>query len=80
MTIEQEIAYKARSVLRNEDAIGVYSTGERCAVALLLGRPELGPRGYTHPLDQIERLGPEWEAAVRKLHRENCWQDVEAHG
>ena len=26
-------------------------------------------RNYKHPLDALERLDPEWERAVRDLHR-----------
>jgi hypothetical protein len=49
-------------------SIGPLSTGEACAVALLLGRLDL-LNDYKHPLDALERLGPEWEKAVRHLHR-----------
>ena len=48
-------------------SIGVLSTGEACAVALLLGRLDLLDGG-NHPLDVLDRLGPEWEKAVRDLH------------
>jgi hypothetical protein len=55
-------------------SIGVLSTGEACAVALLLGRLDLLDRDDKHPLDVLERLGPEWEKAVRDLHRSGWWQ------
>lgn len=58
----------ARSVQADPASIGVVSTGEACAVALLLGRLDL-LNGDRHPLYALERLGPEWEKAVRDLHR-----------
>jgi hypothetical protein len=48
-------------------SIGVLSIGEVCAVALLLGRLDLLDGG-NHPLNVLERLGSEWEKAVRDLH------------
>ena len=57
----------ARSVDADPANIGVLSTGEACAVALLLDRLDLLDR-YKHPLDALDRLGPEWEKAVRDLH------------
>ena len=48
-------------------SIGVLSTDEACAVALLLGRLDLLD-GDNHPLDVLDRSGPEWEKAVRDLH------------
>jgi hypothetical protein len=47
--------------------IGVLSTDEACAAALLLDRLDLLGR-YKHPLDALDRLGPEREKAVRDLH------------
>jgi hypothetical protein len=58
----------ARSVDANPASIGVLSTGEACAVALLLGCLDLLDSGDRHPLDVLDRLGPEWEKAVRDLH------------
>jgi hypothetical protein len=57
----------ARTVDVDPASIGVLSTGEACAVALLLGRLDL-LHDYKHPLDALERLEPEWEKAVRDLH------------
>jgi hypothetical protein len=57
----------ARGVDADPASIGVLSTGEACAVALLLGR--LDPRdGGNYPLDVLDRLGPEWDKEVRDLH------------
>jgi hypothetical protein len=38
-----------------------------CDYPLLLGRLDLLD-DCKHPLDALERLGPEWEKAVRDLH------------
>jgi hypothetical protein len=45
----------------------VLSTGEACAVALLLGRLDL-LNDYNRPLDALERIGHEWEKTERDLH------------
>ena len=58
----------ARSVDADPARIGVLSTGEACAVALLLGRLDLLDSDERHPLDVLDRLGPEWEKAVRDPH------------
>lgn len=58
----------ARAVEADPAGIGVLSTGEACAVALLLGRLDPLDSADKHPLDVLERLGPEWEKAVRDLH------------
>jgi hypothetical protein len=62
----------ARTGAADPASIGVMSTGEACAVALLLGRLDLLDDSK-HPLDALDRLGPEWEKAVRDLHRTG-WQ------
>lgn len=68
--LHERIANLARQVDAEPKSIGVLSTGEACAVALLLGRTDfLSARGW-HPLDALERLGPDWERAVRDLHRD----------
>jgi hypothetical protein len=58
----------ARTVEADPASIGVMSTGEACAVALLLGRLDLLD-DYPHSLDALDRIGPEWEKVVRDLHR-----------
>jgi hypothetical protein len=55
------------SIEADPASIGVPSTGEACAVALLLGRLDLLDDDNP-PLDVLDRLGPEWEKAVRDLH------------
>jgi hypothetical protein len=73
MGVDEFFRLRARLVelARNVDAdpasIGVLSAGEACAVALLLGRLDLLD-DCKRPLDALERLGPEWEKAVRDLH------------
>jgi hypothetical protein len=67
--IADRIAGLARQVQADPASIGVLSTGEACAVALLLNRLDVLDR-HKHPLDALERLGPEWEIAVRNLHRQ----------
>ena len=57
----------ARSIEADPASIGVLSTGEACAIALLLGRLDLLDGGNP-PLDVLVPLGPEWEKAVRDLH------------
>lgn len=44
------------------------STGEQIAAALLTGHPEWS--GYSHILDAIERLGPDWTNLVIDAHRQ----------
>jgi hypothetical protein len=74
MTVEQFFSLRARivdlarTVEADPTTIGPLSTGEACAVALLLGRLDL-LADRKHPLDALERLGPEWEKTVRDLHR-----------
>jgi hypothetical protein len=58
----------ARMVARDPSTIGPLSTGEQCAVALLLDRFDLFA-DRPHPLDALDRIGPEWEKMVRELHR-----------
>ena len=65
--LRAQLVELARSVDADPASIGVLSTGEACAVALLLGRLDL-LKDHRHPLDALERLGPEWEKVVRDLH------------
>jgi hypothetical protein len=68
-TLRSRIVDLARTVEADPAHIGVLSTGEACSVAFLLGRCDLLPPDWRHPLDALERLGPKWEKAVRDLHR-----------
>jgi hypothetical protein len=68
-SIERRIESMARSVLADNASIGVLSVGEQIAVALLLGRMDLLPKGFEHPLGAIERLGDAWLGSVLALHK-----------
>lgn len=46
---------RCRSVEHDPDIVGVYSTGERCMVAIILDDPKLLPPSYTF-LDAFTRL------------------------
>ncbi len=67
-TLRARLVDLVRGVEADPASLGVLSTGEACAVALLLDRLDLLD-GDSHPLDVLDRLGPEWENAVRDLHR-----------
>lgn len=58
----------ARAVQNNPDYRYKLSTGELIAAALLLGRIDYLPEGYTHPLDAVKRLGDNWLNAVLIAH------------
>lgn len=67
MSMSQTAHAIARMVDRVEQdprRIGVLSTGEQIAVALVLNRTDLLPDGYTHVLDAIDRLGWDWQCAA----------------
>lgn len=63
MSTEDTILRLTERVAVDEARIGVLSTGERLAVALVLDRHDL-LGGYTM-LQAVERLGPEWTRAAR---------------
>ena len=67
--IVEEILRKVRAVRASEERIGVYSTGEQIAVALVLNKPELFPHGGYTILEAVDRLGPDWTAAALKAQR-----------
>lgn len=50
-------------------SIGVLSTGEACAVALLANRLDLLLPPYNHPVAAFDRLGSDWQQAVLELYR-----------
>jgi len=78
-SIENALRGKARVVLADESAIGVLSTGERIAVALILDRPDLFPHGYTM-LDAFNRLESEWTEAALRVQRAGLVCEEVAHG
>jgi hypothetical protein len=53
----------------NEDAIGVLSTGERIAVALVLDRRDL-IGGHLSILEAVDRLGIDWTRAALEVQRQ----------
>jgi len=67
--VERRIAALVAQVEKDEKRIGVFSTGEQIAIALVLDRSELFPLGGYTMLEAIERLGPEWTLAAFKVQR-----------
>jgi hypothetical protein len=53
----------------NERSIGVLSTGEEIALALVLNRRDLLPDGYTHVLHAVDRLDDDWLKAAIEVAR-----------
>jgi hypothetical protein len=70
----------ARMVLAEERQIGVLSTGERIAVALILDRPNLFPNGGYTVLEAVDRLGREWTEAAFRVQRAGLQCEETAHG
>jgi hypothetical protein len=67
-----EITQRIMSVVtafREGTSINVLSTGERIAVALVVGKPELFPPEHYTILEAVNRLGPDWTAAAVKAQR-----------
>jgi hypothetical protein len=59
------------AVQANEDRFGVFSTGEKLAIALVLDRKDLLAEvhgGYSM-LEAVNRLGPEWTEAALTVQR-----------
>lgn len=67
--IAKELRAKCRAVKKDENIIGVYSTGERCAVALILNRPDLLCRGDTM-LYAADRVGQDWLPICLQVQRD----------
>ena len=71
MSTAETIMRLAETVARDENRFGVFSTGEKIAVALVLDRRDLLAEvngGYTM-LEAVERLGPEWTRAALQVQR-----------
>ena len=77
--IDHALKGKAQVVLADERAIGVLSTGERIAIAFILDRSDLFPRGYTM-LDAFNRLETEWIEAALRVQRSGLHCEETAHG
>jgi hypothetical protein len=69
LDIAGDIVRRAKIVQKNEAQIGVYSTGEAIAIALVLNRPDLLPSSYSHVLEAVDRLGEDWLRAAKIAHR-----------
>jgi len=65
----QRIADLVQQVEADERSIGVRSTGEAIAIALVLNRPDLLPSNCMSILDAVERLGPDWLKAAIEVAR-----------
>jgi hypothetical protein len=65
----------ARSCVNHKGPSGI-STGERCAVALLLNDETWLPSGYSW-IDAVDRLGEDWLAACLELNRSGWARPVE---
>jgi hypothetical protein len=69
----RRIRAMVRAVDQDNAYIGVLSTGEQCAVCLVLDRPDLAKKYLDRTLlDCAERVGPEWLAA--SLFVQNDWR------
>jgi hypothetical protein len=69
-TLVAEIARMVASVAEDEARIGVLSTGEAIAVALVLNRADLLPHGGYTWIEAVDRLGPEWFSAAQAVQRQ----------
>lgn len=67
--IAQRIASMCRMVERDPKQIGVFSTGERIAVALVLSRTEFLPAAFDELLPAIDRVGEDWLAACHRVYK-----------
>lgn len=67
---EAQIRAKVRTVLADQDAFGVLSTGERIAVALVLNRYDLLESTWGTILEAVDRLGPLWIEAALRVQRQ----------
>jgi len=72
-----DIIRMARTAEKHPDSVGVLSTGEHCAVALVTDRKEFLPRGYTTMLDAVDRLQGDWLDACIQANRAG-WRESES--
>ena len=70
--LEGHIRTMVQMVVADESFFGVFSTGERIAVALVLDRPDL-VRWWGTMLEAVDRLGPEWTRAALRVQRDG-WE------
>ena len=69
----EQIKAKVRMVVADEKLFGVLSTGEKCAVALVLNRPDL-MKWWGTALDCADRVGTEWLKACVHVQRDG-WDE-----
>jgi hypothetical protein len=74
-SMSRHIADAVRAVDRDNAHIGVLSTGEQCAVALVLDRPDLAEKVHGTLLECAVRVGPEWLAASAYVQA-NGWTEA----
>ena len=72
--IQAAIRRMVRVVEADESSIGVLSTGEKLAVALVLDRQDL-LRWYGSMLDAVNRLEGDWLRAAIAVQRDG-WNDT----
>src|SRR5437879_4715192 len=65
----EQIRAKMKMVAADETTLGLLSTGERIAVALILERHDLLGQAWGHVLESVDRLGPLWTEAALRVHR-----------
>ena len=66
--MENEITRVVKMIRADEKNVGLLSTGEVIAAALLFNRVDWLPSAYRHPLDAIDRLGSSWLGMVLDYH------------
>jgi hypothetical protein len=65
----RRIRTMVRDVTRDNAYLGVLSTGEQCAVCLVLDRPDWAEKHFGTLLECANRVGPEWLAACLFVQR-----------
>ena len=69
MELADRITRLVAGVERNRESVGVLSTGEAIAVAMVLNDEELLPDGYGTWVEAAGRLGEEWLRAAITVQR-----------
>jgi hypothetical protein len=72
----RHIVDTVRDVDRDNAHIGFLSTGEQCAVALVLNRPDLAKQACGSMLECAIRVGPGWLGAAAFVQA-NGWTEAE---
>lgn len=75
-TLDRRIEGLVERVVRDERELGVLSTGEQIAVAVVLDRRDLVPPPYNDSWqDALDRLGDDWLAACRRVASRRATND-----